>query len=282
LQPFHVPVGSNKSIVGADAQSGLVGGGLLIKGAQNVIVQNLIIALPVGTDGITVQAAKHVWIDHCELYSDTKHSTDYYGWLVDIVHGSDFVTLSWTWFHDHYNTVQVGHSDRNSLEDANHLTVTIHHNLFQGPVFGELVFGELRVRFGTVHVFNNHYQNITGYAIAALKDARVAAEENVFDNVAMPFTNEHDSSTGVFVGEIEDLGNICYPSCANAILHQAGRTFTFMPSNSYSYLADSTDSVPVIVGACAGPGTTQTSNTVGPGDRIVTADADLLSGTLQP
>jgi pectate lyase len=209
-QPSQILVGSNKTIVGADMQSGLTGGGFLIRAAQNVIVRNLVIARPVGTDGIAVRAARHVWIDHCEFYSDTKHSINYYGWLVDITHGSDFVTVSWTWFHDHFKTVQVGHSDRNGIEDTKHLTVTLHHNLFQGTVSGA------RVQFGSVHIFNNHYQNIRGYAIASLNDARVVAEENVFDNVAVPLTTEHESSTGPLARQIEDLGNICYPSCAKA------------------------------------------------------------------
>jgi pectate lyase len=272
----QILVGSNKTIVGADMDSGLTGGGFLIRAAQNVIVRNLVIALPVGTDGIAVQAASHVWIDHCELYSDTKHSINYYGWLVDIAHGSAFVTVSWTWFHDHFNTVQVGHFDRNDIEDTNHLTVTLHHNLFQGTVSGA------RVQFGTVHIFNNHYQNIPGYAIASLKDARVAAEENVFDNVAVPLTTERESSTESFGGRIEDLGNIYYPSRANAVLDRAEGVFTFMPSDSYPYLADSTNSVPVIVGACAGPSRIQKSTGARPDEPMVTADASLSARMTQP
>lgn len=49
-----------------------------------------------------------------------------------------------------------------------------------------------------------------------------------------------------------------------------------------TFSADSTDSVPVIVGACAGPSRIQNSNDARSGDRIVIADVILLSGTLQP
>ena len=276
-QPFQILVRSNKTIVGADDQSGLTGGGLLINRSQNVILDNLVIALPVGTDGITVRGAKHVWIDHCELYGDRSHSTNYYGWLVDVSRGSDFVTVSWSWFHDQFTTVQVGDSVRNNTADADHLTVTLHHNLFQ-----RTVFGEPRVRCGTVHVFNNVYQDITGYGIASLTHARVATEENVFENVAIPLTNKLGRSTRSVGGQIGDIGNMCYPDCTNSILERPGGVLTFMPSDSYPYLADATTSVPVIVGTCAGPGTIETPNSVPTNRRVMTMEPLLLSGMGEP
>jgi pectate lyase len=52
-------------------------------------------------DGITVEASTNVWIDHCELSSDLDHGKDYYDGLVDITHGSDWVTVSNSYLHDH-------------------------------------------------------------------------------------------------------------------------------------------------------------------------------------
>jgi pectate lyase len=248
-QPFQVPVASNKTIRGVDAMSGLVGGGFLVDGKQNVVFQNLVIALPTGTDAITVQYSNHVWIDHCELYSDTTHSTGFYGWLINAKHASDFLTVSWTLFHDHFNTFQVGHSDTNGAEDVGHLTVTSHHNSF-----ARTNSGTPRVRFGSVHVFNNLYQNVGDYAVASQMAAQVIVEKNVFDTVALPITNEHDvSSTSTSIpGQIQDDGDNSYDSSgANQIVSQAG-PFTFVPP--YSYSADWAASVPVIVGACAGTG----------------------------
>jgi pectate lyase len=274
--PFQILVGSNKTIVGIDAKSGLVGGGLLIDGAQNVIVRNLVIAQPVGTNGITLSSATHVWIDHCELYSDTKHSAGYYGWLVDIKSGSNFITASWNWFHDHFNTIQVGDSDLNRRKDTAHLIVTLHHNLFQ-----KTALGEPQVRSGMVHVFNNYYQDIVGYAIASLGSSQVAVEENAFENVTIPLTNGQKSSARWSTSQIEDLGNSYYPSFDDAVPDQTG-VFTFMPSAAYPYLADSSSSVPVIVGACAGPNITQNATSANPSDRIVASDGVKLFGALQP
>jgi pectate lyase len=246
-QPLQVPIASNKTIIGADAQSGLSGGGLILNLAQNVIIQNLVIAYPVGTDGITVQYSSRVWIDHCELYSDTVHASDYYKWLVNVKHQSDFVTVSWTRFHDHFNTVQVGHSDTNGAEDMGHLTVTFHHNQFVTTNSGAP-----RVRFGDVHVFNNSYENVNDYAVASQMYAQVLTEQNVFDNVPVPLTNQQAVSATSFAGQVQDVGNLYTASGTNVIVPMLGTTFTFTPP--YSYDADSTPTVAAIVPFCAGPG----------------------------
>jgi pectate lyase len=276
-RPFRILVGSNKTIVGVDARSGLIGGGLLVQGAENVIVRNLVIALPVGTDAIAVSAATHVWIDHCELYSDTEHDTDHYGRLVDISSGSNFITLSWNWFHDHFNTIQVGDSDRNGRTDADRLTLTIHHNLFQ-----RTILAAPRVRSGMVHVFNNYYQDVAGYAIASLSHSQVAIEENVFENVKSALTTGDTTSVPRIVGQIEALGNSCDPPCVISGANPQRRAFAFMPSNSYSYLADATSAVPVLVGSCAGPGTSQSSTRPRSSQRLASENAVQLSGRLQP
>ncbi len=277
LQPLQIQVGSNKTIVGVDAQSGLTGGGLRITRSRNVVVENLVIAFPVGTDGISVRDAKHVWIDHCELYSDRDHRPNRYGWLLEVDHGSEFVTVSWSWFHDQVTAVQVGRPGGKASDIPDHLTVTLHHNLFQRTDFGTPL-----VHAGTVHVFNNHYQDISGYAVASLARARVATEENVFEHVATPLTTEQHRPPRAGGGQLGEIGNVCYPSCTNAIDYWAGEVLTFMPSDSYPYLADSTDSVPVIVGTCAGPGTTLPPNSAPEDHRLVTMSPLVLSGMVDP
>jgi pectate lyase len=90
-----IRVGSNKSILGKDASSKLVGAGLFIKEAKNVIVQNLAISKVSedGGDAIGVQKSENVWIDHCDLSSDVEHGKDFYDGLCDFSHGSDFLTV---------------------------------------------------------------------------------------------------------------------------------------------------------------------------------------------
>lgn len=85
-------------------------------------------------DAIAVQGvtAQNVWIDHVEAFSDMKSGKvylarpifsmrlliyslekDYYDGLIDITHGVRYVTVSWSFLHDHYKASLVGHSDNN-------------------------------------------------------------------------------------------------------------------------------------------------------------------------
>ncbi|KAI1185021.1 polysaccharide lyase family 1 protein [Nemania serpens] len=171
-----VSVTSNKSIIGASGAS-LTGIGLTINKQSNVIVRNLKIAkvLAENGDAITIQASKNVWVDHVDVSSDLSHDKDYYDGLIDVTHGSDWVTISNTYFHDHWKGSLVGHSDSNAAEDTGHLTVTYANNYFQnlnsrGPSF----------RFGTGHIFNTYYNNVST-AINTREGAQLLVESSVFE-----------------------------------------------------------------------------------------------------
>lgn len=145
----QIDVSSDKTIIGA-AGSSLEGVGLRVKDASNVIIRNMKIAkvLADSGDAISIQAASNVWVDHCDLSSDRDHDKDYYDGLCDVTHASDYVTISNTYFHDHWKASLVGHSDSNADEDTGHLIVTYANNYWsninsRGPSF----------RFGTGHIF---------------------------------------------------------------------------------------------------------------------------------
>lgn len=76
---------------------------------------------------------------------------DYYDGLLDITHASDFITVSNVYFHDHFKTSLVGHSDNNGDEDTGHLTVTYANNYWSN-----LHSRAPSLRFGTGHIFNNY------------------------------------------------------------------------------------------------------------------------------
>ena len=90
-----IRVGSNKSILGKDSTSKLVGAGFLVKEAKNVIIQNLGFSKVYqdGGDAIAVQKSENVWIDHCDLSSDLEHGKDYYDGLADFSHAADYITV---------------------------------------------------------------------------------------------------------------------------------------------------------------------------------------------
>ena len=90
-----VRVGSNKSILGKNSESHIIGAGLFIKEAKNVIVQNVAISKVSEGEGdaIGVQNSENIWIDHCDLSSDMESGKDYYDGLADFSHGADYITV---------------------------------------------------------------------------------------------------------------------------------------------------------------------------------------------
>jgi pectate lyase len=236
----QVDVASDKTIVGVGAGSGFAGGGLNLKGSQNVIIRNLTIARATGTDAITLQLSKNIWIDHCDLSSDLDHDAGTFDGLVDVTHATDFVTVSWTRYHDHDDTGIIGHSEDNGDEDTGHLTVTYHHNLFRNVIAGPTA------RFGSVHVYNNDFDRVTDHALAARSGAVMLVERNVFTQVALPITTTYKDANP---GAATDVGNVVDASDGASTITA---TTTWVPP--YGYTADSASSVPALVQACAGPG----------------------------
>lgn len=145
----QVDVAADKTIFG-EPGSELSGVGLRVKDVSNVILRNLKISkvLADSGDAISIQAADNVWVDHCDLSSDRDHDKDYYDGLCDVTHAANYITISNTYFHDHWKASLVGHSDSNADEDEGNLIVTYANNYWsnvnsRGPSF----------RFGTGHVF---------------------------------------------------------------------------------------------------------------------------------
>ncbi|KAI1741452.1 polysaccharide lyase family 1 protein [Xylaria scruposa] len=171
-----VKVTSNKSIIGASGSS-LTGIGLSINKQSNVIVRNMKISKVLADygDAITIQASKNVWVDHVDVSSDMDHDKDYYDGLIDITHGSDWVTISNSYLHDHWKGTLVGHSDSNSGEDKGHLTVTYANNYFQNLNSRAPLF-----RFGTGHIFNSYYSAVNT-AVNTRMGAQVLVESTVFE-----------------------------------------------------------------------------------------------------
>ena len=133
-------------------------------------------------DAIQVHYAHHVWIDHCDVRDAPDGN-------LDIVHGSDFVTVSWTRFSFSVDAVgerastRVGHTDDAAAEDAEHLNVTFHDNFWDSGVVVALP----SIRFGDVHIFGNYFASPDAeLAISAGVGARVLVEDNYFDRLAVP------------------------------------------------------------------------------------------------
>ncbi|PVH85957.1 polysaccharide lyase family 1 protein [Cadophora sp. DSE1049] len=197
----QVRIGSNKTIIGLPGAK-LVGIGLFVWKQNNVIVRNIISqnVLAANGDGITVQASKNVWVDHCEFFSDLTHGKDYYDGLIDMSHGSEWVTFSNLYLHDHWKASLVGHSDNNAAEDTGHLHVTECNNYW-------LNIGSRTpsLRYGVGHVYNSYFKNMnTG--IDTRDGAQILVQSNVFSNVTEPIAALYSDDTGYANVFDTDLG----------------------------------------------------------------------------
>ncbi|MEX0331558.1 MAG: immunoglobulin domain-containing protein [Puniceicoccaceae bacterium] len=174
---------SDKTIEGLDANSGW-DSFIQFKNCHNIIIRHCNIGNS-GSDGITIQdSSTNFWIDHCTL-------GDCGDGQIDIVRGSDFVTVSWCKFiytdpsNEHRLPNLIGSSSE-LVEDAGHLRVTFHHNWWSDLCHGRMP----RVRFGQVHVYNNYYSipDHGGYCIVAAWQSQLLVENNYFHLVKDPWT----------------------------------------------------------------------------------------------
>ncbi|MFD7876519.1 polysaccharide lyase family 1 protein [Streptomyces sp. NPDC059766] len=236
----QVDIGSNTTVLGVGSASGFTGGGLRLKKVTNVVIRNLDISKPVApADGITVQASTKVWVDHNSFSSDRDHDKDYYDGLLDITHGSDYVTVSWNTFKDHYKGSLVGHSDSNASEDTGHLRVTYHHNYFSN-VNSRIP----SLRFGTGHFYDNYVVG-ADTAVHSRMGAQMFVQNNVFRSTAVAVTTSRDSDVDGYANlSGNDLGG------AATEISRVG-TFTSPP---YSYTAELASTVVASVTSGAGTG----------------------------
>jgi pectate lyase len=191
-------VGSNKSLIGVGKYASFNNSGITVNASTNVILRNLKISFVYDNDCITIQNSTRVWVDHNEFTSDLDHGPDFYDGQVDIIRGSDWVTVSWNYFHDHWKSSLIGNSDVLRDVDQGRLHITYHHNYWRnigtrGPAG----------RFGHQHIYNNLYEDFRYQAIHSRSDNQVLVEGNVFRGN----TREALSSYGLVIPE--DSPNTC-------------------------------------------------------------------------
>ncbi len=227
----EITVGSNKTLLGIGNNAHLKGVELQINGARNVIIRNLKISHITPEDAVEINGkSQNIWIDHCDLFSDRDHGTDYYDGLLDIKNESSFITISWTKFHDHYKTSLIASGD-DSIQDSV-IRVTYHHNYFYNC--------ESRlpsIRFGKAHVFNNYYKDC-GTAINSRMGACVRVERNYFDNVGTAVMMRYSPEVGSVQLIDNHFGTSNYSTSPECILN--------IPYEYESHL-DETEQIPNII-----------------------------------
>ena len=244
-------IGSHKTIVGLCGAQ--IHGHIELSRSVNVIVRNLTVVgnnctdspmdCSEGADAITVSnSAHHIWFDHDDVYDGSDGN-------LDVVSGSDFVTISFTKFH--YSTARTdplagvsGHRYSNLIGsaddvpgDVGHLNVTFHHDWWAENVDQRMP----RDRNGKIHVFNNLFTSVGNrYCTNAGFQASLLVENNVYIGVNNPLSPDRN-------GDMLARGNLF----DNTSGTQAAAGMGFAPD--YPYAAEPTDGLADIIMREAGP-----------------------------
>ena len=227
--------------------------GFKVTRAENVVFRNLAIREVSQGEGDAIEVTEqssNVWIDHNEFSSEKEGvDKDYYDGLVDIKHGSEYITVSWNRFEDHWKTSLVGHNDD---ADAAPDLITYHHNLFSN-----LNTRVPLVRFADVHMLNNVFEDVDGSAINARMGAEILVEGNHFDNVGSGDEDSH-------ADQIEGAVGWWYGSSETGYWNLVDNTFEDTPHEHlesttdftvpYDYTAQSPEDAKDAVEADAGTG----------------------------
>lgn len=179
---FAVP--SNTTIIGRSGAT-LLGGSLLLRGVDNVILRNFAVkdtvscfpeytgdewvaeaetgdGVAAGFDAVVLERSKHVWIDHMSIDGGITEAEPYLlGYqlhrsdgVLDIVQGSDLVTISWSDIANGDKAMLWGSTNNGAtFGDERALRITMHHTAVRN-----LVERLPRVRWGQVHVYNNYFE----------------------------------------------------------------------------------------------------------------------------
>ena len=267
---FDVKDVSNLSFIGTDTFV-MDKIGIFCVRANNIIIRNINFQQPKannGADAVSMQDCDGVWVDHC-TFTSLNQTKDYEDGSTDITHGSKNVTVSWCRYIKTQKSCLVGHSNSQSGDVA--ITATFHHNWFEGSSSRHP-----RVRFGTVHVYNNLFDGNTTYGVGSAYGAKVLVEYNYFDAVQLPtdictypakdggVSNLQGSVAGylyptqnVYVNKPEKakspypLSNVKYTKYGGT----AGAELTYADFKpAYTYTVTAAEDVPAVVKAGAGYG----------------------------
>ena len=244
-----ISIKPNKTILGVSG-SVLEGAGLMVYGNYNVIIRNMTIGKVLTNSNIIVkEEAHHVWIDHCNLYSDLDHGYDTYDGLMDIGNKATNITCSFNRLHHNPIPNLIGFSA--VVPDTGNLKTTLYCNWYH-----DTYERNPSALWGQMHLLNNFMQNIQapsgGYAIACHCGCQLRLENNSMENVFNPYRDNFDPTPEAPIpGENSGWSSTKLVSCGDIFM--AGNTNSlYRPPYEYANYILPVDDVKTIVMANAG------------------------------
>ncbi|MGP3962070.1 pectinesterase family protein [Nonomuraea sp. 3N208] len=238
MEPYgkEIAVASDKSIVGEGVGAEIVQGGFFLNGVHNIIIRNLTIrdSYVAGDwdgkskdyDGVQMDGAHHVWIDH-------NHFTRTGDGLLDIRKDSDYVTVSWNVFSDHNKAVGVGWTPNVVTK------VTLHHNWIRGTHQRNASIDNT----AAAHWYNNYVQDTAMYGTMIRGSGKLVVENSFYRSVPDPIVAKDATA------QVVQRGNVFDGTWGRS--DNVGAAFD--PFAYYAYRLDPADRVPAIVSRGAGP-----------------------------
>lgn len=174
------------------------GWGIRIKNAANIEVRNIGFMNCNSDEGDNIslqQNNEYIWIHHCDLfYGDAGSDADQIkGDGALDCKKSTRVTFSYNHFWDTGKSNLLGLSE--GTTDG--LWITYHHNWYDHSDSRHP-----RVRYYSVHVYNNYYDGVAKYGVGSTMGSSVFVEANYFRNckypmlISMQGSDVYDASTG--------------------------------------------------------------------------------------
>ncbi|HEX6358377.1 pectinesterase family protein [Actinophytocola sp.] len=230
-------VASNKTIVGVGTRGHLVNGGFFLgTGVHNVIIRNLTIRDTLMAsddpddkdfdyDGIQLDGAHHVWIDHNTI---TRMNDG----LIDSRKDTSYLTVSWNVLAQNNKSFGIGWTTNVTAR------MTIHHNWIRdtnqrNPSTDNVAYA---------HLYNNYLQNVRSYGNYSRGATKMVLENSYFENVKDPYYRDD-------AAQLRQSGSIVVNSSGQQ--ETGGSAFT--PSSFYAYTLDPAASVPGLLRTYAGP-----------------------------
>ncbi|MFF4506477.1 pectinesterase family protein [Streptomyces sp. NPDC001401] len=249
----EIKVQSNKTIVGSGTAGQIVGGGFFLgQGVHNVIIRNLTIRDTYqGTwndkdhdfDGIQMDGAHHVWIDH----NDIRHMAD---GLIDSRKDTSYLTISWNRLSQDNKAFGIGWTTNVTAD------ITVHHNWIReteqrNPSTDNVAHA---------HLYNNFLEDVAGtdiksfYGNYSRGKTNMLLENSYFQGINNPVIRD---STATLV----QRGNAF--SGTSGRNESGGSGASWDPKSYYDYTLDKAADVPALLKSGAGPrssiGTTATT-----------------------
>lgn len=235
---------------------------IIITNSSNIIIRNIKFTMVGKTGGkdimeiTTTSSSKsqNIWIDHCEFYNETPTAAgaesgsikDRYDGLLDIKKGSEYITISWCYFHDHYKAILVGYT----TADTQDRKITMHHNRFE-----KINSRVPSYRGGTAHIYNNYFEGWIengisyGNMIHTREGCNLLVENNFFTKLSRGvYWEPADANEGFATG----TGNY-FDSTVKSGFTSAAGTSPFTPPYNNVY-QDAAENIPDITLNYAGVG----------------------------